>query len=248
MNNDLDGLKIIVTGGSRGIGAGIVKRLAMQGASVAFSYGRGKTEAESVLASLPTNNEHFIFPLDISDSASVESGFKMVLERFGQIDGLVNNAGITQDQLILRMKEEDFDRVIATNLKGTYLCTRQVLKPMLRQKKGSIVSITSVVGQTGNPGQCNYAATKAGIEAMMKSVAKEVASRSIRLNCVAPGFIESEMTLALDEKQKAGNLAVIPMERMGTPDEIAGAVAFLLGPHSTYITGHTLSVNGGMFM
>jgi 3-oxoacyl-[acyl-carrier protein] reductase len=239
--------KIFISGGSRGIGAGIVKKCAEQGAVVAFSYTSRPDAAEEVLKSLPGEG-HFHIKMDISSSESVTSAMNEVLERFGSIDGLVNNAGITRDQLMLRMKEEDFDAVVQTNLKGTFLCTKAVLKPMTKARKGSIVNITSVIGQTGNAGQANYAASKAGTEAFTKSVALELASRNLRANCVAPGFIETEMTGALTDEQKAGILAQVPLARMGQVEDVANAVSYLLSDESSYITGHTISVNGGLFM
>ena len=198
---NLSGKKIFVTGGSRGIGAGIATHLSNCGAQLAISYSSNEAAAEKVLSSLKGVG-HIKVKLDVSDLSSVETAFKTVLESFGKIDGLVNNAGITKDNLALRMSQEDFDNVVNTNLRGTFLCTKAVLKPMMKARQGSIVNITSVVGQMGNPGQANYAASKAGIEALTKSIAKEVGSRNIRANCVAPGFIVTDMTEALDDKQK----------------------------------------------
>ena len=186
--------------------------------------------------------------LNVSDEASVASGFEQVLSHFGKLDGLVNNAGITKDQLLLRMKTEDFMSVIDTNLKGTFLCTRAAVKAMLKARKGSIVNITSVIGEMGNAGQSNYAASKAAVEAFSKSAAQEVGSRGIRLNCVAPGFIVTEMTDALNEQQKTAILSKVPLGTLGDVDDVANATAFLLSPESKYITGHTLSVNGGLYM
>ena len=171
-----------------------------------------------------------------------------ILSHFKTLDGLVNNAGITSDQILLRMKTEEFDKVVQTNLRGTYLCTQFVLKPMIKARKGSIVNLTSVIGQKGNAGQCNYAASKAGIEAFSKSVAQEVGSRGIRLNCIAPGFIQTEMTDQLNENQQKAILDAVPMKRMGTPQDIASVAAFLLSDESIYMTGQTLSVNGGLYM
>ncbi len=244
----LEGKNILVTGGSRGIGAALVKVLADKGAKVAFTYNSNQTSAEQLLGMLPGNG-HKAVMMNISDQDSVEKSFEEVVSHFGGVlDGVVNNAGITKDQLLLRMKAEDFQTVIDTNLKGTFLVTKAALKPMLKSRKGSIVSITSIIGQMGNPGQSNYAASKAGIEAFMKSTAYEVASRGIRANCVAPGFIETDMTHALNEEQKKGILSRIPLERIAAPEEVAYAVAFLLSDESRYVTGHTLSVNGGMRM
>lgn len=243
----LKGKNILVTGGSRGIGAAIAKHAAELGARVALTYTSKPELAEIVLKSLPGEG-HFIQAMDISNSASVEEGMKKILETFGTIDGLVNNAGITRDQLLLMMKTEDFDAVINTNLRGTFLVTKSVLKPMIRARKGSIVTITSIIGQTGNGGQANYAASKAGLEAFSKSVALEVASRNVRLNCVAPGFIATEMTDALTEDQKGTIQEKIPLKQIGSALDVAQAVAYLLSDNAKYVTGHTLNVNGGMFM
>lgn len=243
----LSGQKVFVTGGSRGIGAAIVKLLAQRGAQVAFSFSSQEESAKKILAELPGSG-HFCLQMNVSDEASVEAGVSQVLEKFGQIDGLVNNAGITKDGLLLRMKSSDFDAVINTNLRGTFLLTKAFLKSMLKARKGSIVNITSVIGQTGNAGQANYAASKAGTEGFSRSTALEVASRGIRVNCIAPGFIGTEMTESLSEEQRKMILAKIPMERIAEPLEIACAVSFLLSEDSKYITGHTLSVNGGLFM
>lgn len=242
----LEGKCIVVTGGSRGIGAEIVKMLAKEGARVAFSYSTRKDSAESLLKEL-SGSGHFIAALDLSSEDSVTSFFDQVLASFGQIDGLVNNAGITQDQLILRMKTDDFDKVIQTNLRGTFLCLRTVAKPMLKARKGSIVNITSVIGQTGNAGQVNYAASKAGIEAMSKSISQELASRSIRSNCIAPGFIETEMTNQLTEEQRKSILSKVPLGKIGSGADVAYAAVFLLSDESSYITGTTININGGLY-
>lgn len=245
--SSLKGKKIIVTGGSRGIGAATVKVLAAKGAQVGFSFVSNETAAQNVLKSLPGEG-HFVFKLDLTNETSVDEAIQTITKKWPQIDGLVNNAGITKDQLLLRMKSEDFDSVINTNLRGNFLVIRGLLKGMLKARQGSIVSLTSIIGQTGNPGQANYAASKAGLIAFSKSVALEVASRGIRLNCVAPGFISTEMTGALSEDQKNSLAAKIPMERIAEPEEVAYAVAFLLSEESKYITGQTLNVNGGLYM
>lgn len=244
---NIENQKFLITGGSRGIGAGIAQHLARQGARVALTYTSRPEAAEAVKADLPGDG-HLVIKMDVADAAEVQSGISQVMEVFGGIDGLVNNAGITRDQLLLRMKDEDFAAVIQTNLQGTYLCTKAVLKPMMKARKGSIVNITSVVGQMGNAGQSSYAASKAGIEAFAKSIAKEVASRGIRVNCVAPGFIVTDMTDELSEEQKRTILAGIPLARLGQVGDIASAVHFLLSNQSNYITGQTISVNGGMYM
>lgn len=247
VQENLLGKKILVTGGSRGIGAAIVRVLAAKGARVAFTFSSNEDAARHVLENLPGSG-HYMHQMDVSKVESVELGFDAILAHFGDLDGVVNNAGITKDQLLLRLKPEDFDAVINTNLRGTYLVTKAAIKPMLKARKGSIVNITSIIGQTGNAGQSNYAASKAGTEGFSKSVAAEVASRGLRVNCVAPGFIKTEMTDVLTEDQKKAILSQIPMERIADPEEVAQAVAFLLSDESRYITGHTLSVNGGMFM
>lgn len=247
MNTRLLGKKVFVTGGSRGIGAAIVKHLASQGAQVAFSYSSQPASAEAVLKELPGSG-HMIVPLQLQSEDSVIAACDQVLAHFGELDAVVNNAGITKDQLLLRMKTEDFDTVIQTNLRGTFLVTKTLLKSMLKARKGSIVNITSVIGQTGNVGQANYAASKAGTEAFSKSIALEVGSRGIRVNCVAPGFIQTEMTEILNDDQKKNILSKIPLGRIAEAKEVASVVAFLVSEESSYITGHTLSVNGGMFM
>ncbi len=246
-NQTLAQKKVFVTGGSRGIGAAIVKVLAERGAQVAFTYSSRADAAQKLLSELPGAG-HFCLQMNTADEASVDAAVSQTLEKFGEIDGVVNNAGITKDTLLLRMKSEDFDSVIQTNLRGTFLVTKGFLKTMIKARKGSIVNITSVIGQTGNAGQANYAASKAGTEAFSRSVAQEVASRGVRVNCIAPGFIGTEMTEVLSEEHKNAILAKIPMERIADPSEIATVVSFLLSEDSKYITGHTLSVNGGMFM
>jgi 3-oxoacyl-[acyl-carrier protein] reductase len=245
--NSLNGKKIFVTGGSRGIGAAIVKHLAEQGAIVAFTYSTREDAAQQIVHGLPGSG-HFYVRMNLSDEASVQSATDHVIEKFGNVDGVVNNAGVTRDQLLLRMKTEDFDSVIATNLRGAFLVTRAFAKPMMKARTGSIVSITSVIGQTGNAGQANYAASKAGIIGFTKSIAQELASRGVRLNCVAPGFIATDMTDVLSEDTKAKILTDIPLGKIGDASDIANAVSFLLGDGSKYITGHTLNVNGGMYM
>lgn len=241
------GKKFVVTGASRGIGAAIAQTLAAQGAQIAITYSSNEQKASEVVTGL-SGQGHFCVRLDVSSEVSVKSAFDEIFKKMGSLDGLVNNAGITEDMLLLMMKTESFDKVINTNLRGTFLCTKTVLKPMLKNKKGSIVNVTSVVGQMGNGGQSNYAASKAGIEAFTKSVAKEIASRNIRLNCVAPGYIATEMTDQLSEKQKETILALIPTQSLGKAEDVAHCVSFLLSDESNYITGQTISVNGGLYM
>jgi len=243
----LQGKKVIVTGGSRGIGAAIVKLLAEEGAQVCFTYSSREDAAAEVARTLPGDG-HFYLKLDVASEESVNAALEQISSKWPEIDGLVNNAGITKDQLLLRMKAEDFDSVISTNLRGTFLMTKALSKIMMKARKGSIVNITSVIGQTGNAGQANYAASKAGTEAFGKSVALELASRNVRVNCVAPGFIATEMTHVLNEDTKKKILEQIPMNSIGEASDVAKAVKFLLSDDSKYITGHTMSVNGGMFM
>jgi 3-oxoacyl-[acyl-carrier protein] reductase len=243
----LIGKRIVVTGSSRGIGAGIATWLASEGASIVVTYSSNEAAAQKVVASLPGSG-HSCLPLNVADEASVDAFFTKALEG-GALHGLVNNAGITRDQLILRMKTDDFDAVIGTNLRGAFLCARAAIKAMFKAKiAGSIVSITSVIGEMGNAGQSNYAASKAGVEGLTKSLAKEVASRGIRLNCVAPGFIVTEMTAALTDDQKTKIQSGIPLGTLGETEDIAAATAFLLSDEARYITGHTLSVNGGLYI
>lgn len=238
---------IFITGSSRGIGAGIAVKLASLGAKVTITYGKSKEQAQKIFDDLPGEG-HLLLSMDMNEEASVQTAIDMALEKWGHVDGLVNNAGITRDQLLLRMKKEDFDDVYATNLRGSFFTTKMLLKSMMKNRKGSIVNISSVVGSMGNAGQANYSATKAGLEAFTRSVAKEIGSRGIRVNAVAPGFIQTDMTEALSESQKETLLKDLPLARLGTVDDIAESVAFLLSDASSYITGHTLHVNGGMFM
>lgn len=244
---DLKNKKIFVTGGSRGIGAAIVKHLADLGAQVVFTYSTNETKAHELLKSL-SGTGHHCFQLDVSNSEAVEKVVTEVTKLWPEIDGVVNNAGITKDQLILRMKPEDFAQVIQTNLSGAFAVTKSFAKSMLKARKGSFVNISSVIGSTGNAGQTNYAASKGGLEAFTKSIALELASRGIRANCVAPGYIKSDMTDALSEDQLKAFNEKIPLGRAGEPIEVASAVAYLLSDAASYITGQTLHVNGGMYL
>jgi 3-oxoacyl-[acyl-carrier protein] reductase len=244
---NLKNKNIIVTGGGRGIGAGICKQLASAGAQLAITYTSRPDAAEGLLKTLEGSGHH-LFKMDISNEDSVNQGFSEIFSKFESIHGLVNNAGITKDQLLLRMKAEDFDSVIQTNLRGVFLCTKAIMKPMVKARMGSIVNITSVIGHSGNAGQANYAASKAGIDGFTKSTALEIGSRGIRVNAVAPGFITTDMTHTLTEDQKNTILARIPLQKFGTPEDVANAVRFLLSDESTYITGQTIHVNGGMYM
>jgi 3-oxoacyl-[acyl-carrier protein] reductase len=246
---DLSGRVAIVTGGSRGIGRAIAERLAGSGAAVVVNYRGNAAAAEATVATITAAGGTAIaIQGDVSQPEDVEHLVKTTLERFGRIDILVNNAGITRDTLLLRMKESDFDEVIATNLRGVFLCTRAVLRPMTKQRFGRIINITSVVGLTGNAGQANYAAAKAGILGFTKSTAREMASRGITVNAVAPGFIETEMTDALNEETRKAILATIPLGRFGQPAEVAGLVCFLASNAGAYISGQTLTIDGGMVM
>lgn len=241
------GKKIVVTGGSRGIGAAIVRLLAEEGALVAFTYSSREESAQQVAHSLPGEG-HFYLKMDVSSEDSINEASKQIFDKWPEVDGLVNNAGITKDGLLMRMKADDFDSVINTNLRGTFLTTKVFSKVMMKARKGSVVNITSVIGQTGNAGQANYAASKAGTVGFTKSIAAEIASRNIRLNCVAPGFISTEMTDLLTEDQKVKIMEKIPLGSIGDALDVAQAVRFLLSDESKYITGHTLNVNGGMYM
>lgn len=247
MSFNLTGKKVVVTGGSRGIGAGVVEALAKAGAQVAFSYSSNAASAQSLLERLPGSGHH-IFSLNIQNAEEIESALEGAIAKLGGIDGLVNNAGITKDQLLLRMKIEDVDSVLNTNLRGAIWCSKVVLKPMIKARAGSIVNISSVVAQMGNPGQTNYVASKAGMEGFTRSMALEVASRNIRVNAVAPGFIQTDMTEALDAKQKEAISAKIPLGRLGSIEDIAHAVVYLLSNESSYVTGQVLQVNGGLYM
>ena len=244
---DLSGRVAIVTGASRGIGRAIAAKLAAQGATV-VAAARERNAADTVGEITAAGGKAEIASVDVSDAAAVEALVAGTLERHGQIDILVNNAGITKDQLLLRMKRADWDAVIATNLTGAFALTQAVLKPMIRQRGGRIICISSVVGQRGNAGQANYAASKAGLIGFAKAVAQEVASRNITVNVVAPGLIETDMTRAITGGAREEWAAKIPLKRLGTPDDIAAAVCFLASPEASYITGQVLAVNGGMYM
>jgi 3-oxoacyl-[acyl-carrier protein] reductase len=241
----LNGKTALITGASGGIGQAIAKTLHKQGAKICLSATR--EEKLQQLAQEISSDVKYI-ATNLSDFSQVENLFDKAEELMGQIDILVCNAGITKDSLILRMKNEDFDHVIDVNLKSTFILNRNAIKKMIRRKNGRIINISSVVAITGNPGQANYVASKAGMIGMSKSLAQEVASRDVTINCVAPGFIESPMTDSLTEGQKMGILSKIPAGRMGSSQDIANAVAFLASPESSYITGSTIHVNGGMFM
>ena len=244
---DLGGKAAIVTGASRGIGRAIALRLASAGALVVA--GARADHAEPVAREIETAGGTAIaVALDVTEAASIAALAQTALERFGRIDVLVNNAGIVRDQLLLRMKPEEWDAVICTNLTAAFVCCRAVLRPMLKQRSGRIVNIGSVVGRTGNPGQANYAASKAGLEGFTRSLALEVASRGITANVVAPGMIETDMIAALDERAREALGGRIPMGRLGTAEDVAAAVCFLASDEASYITGQVVGVNGGMYL
>lgn len=239
---------VLVTGGSRGIGKAIALKYAKNGYNVVLNYISDNTDIEGLTKEFEAYGIEVLFvKADISKANEVEELVKQAIQKFGRIDVLVNNAGITKDTLLMRMKEEDFDKVIEINLKGTFLVTKQVIPYMMKKRDGRIINLSSVVGVAGNAGQSNYAASKAGIIGFTKSVAKEVASRNIRANCVAPGFIATDMTNVLSDEVKANINAQIPMKRMGTPEDVANLAYFLGSEESSYITGQVIHVDGGMF-
>ena len=244
---DLSGKIAIVTGASRGIGRAIAETLASRGA-VVIAAARGDNAAETAASIQHGGGRCEAMALEVTDAASVNAMVAGTLERHGRVDILVNNAGIARDQLMLRMKRDDWDQVIATNLTSAFTCVQAVLKPMIKQRAGRIISISSVVAQTGNAGQANYAASKAGLIGFSKAVAREVASRNVTVNVVAPGLVESDMTRALTEKAHGGWEAQIPLGRLGVPADVAAAVCFLASDEASYITGQVLAVNGGMYM
>jgi 3-oxoacyl-[acyl-carrier protein] reductase len=244
---DLSGRVALVTGASRGIGRAISKKLAIQGATV-VAAARADHARATVEEIVGEGGRAEVASTDVSDRAQIDGLVGGVLERHGRIDVLVNNAGIARDQLMLRMKPDDWDAVIATNLTAAFGLTQAVLKPMIRQRGGRIVCISSVVGQGGNAGQANYAASKAGLIGFVKAVAQEVASRNITVNAVAPGLIETDMTRGMTDSAREDWAAKIPLKRLGTPDDIAAAVCFLASDEASYITGQVLAVNGGMYM
>ncbi|WP_426683269.1 3-oxoacyl-ACP reductase FabG [Xanthomonas translucens pv. undulosa] len=246
MSKPLQGDVALVTGASRGIGAAIADTLAAQGATV-IGTATSASGAQAIGERLAVHGGHGR-ALDVTDPAAVEALIEAIGKEFGAVSILVNNAGITRDNLLMRMKEEDWQAIIDTNLTSVFRTSKAVLRGMMKARKGRIVNIASVVGVTGNPGQANYAAAKAGIIAFSKSMAKEIGSRGITVNVVAPGFIDTDMTKALPEAQRNALLAQIALGQLGQPADIANAVAFLVGPGAGYITGETLHVNGGMYM
>lgn len=240
-----DGMTALVTGGSRGIGFAVAKRLVSEGAKVALV----STKLEGAVAAATQLGENAKgYACDVSSYDDVQALVAAVLADFGKIDILVNNAGITRDDLLMRMSEEEWDRVLAVNLKGSFNTCKAVMRPMMKARFGRIINISSVVGLCGNPGQTNYAAAKAGLIGFTKSLAREIASRNITVNAVAPGLVETDMSGALPEEARNAFIQQVPLARAGKPEDIAGAVAFLAGPDASYITGHVICVDGGMCM
>jgi 3-oxoacyl-[acyl-carrier protein] reductase len=244
---DLTGKVALVTGASRGIGRAIAIRLAGQGASV-IAAARGDHSDEAVSQIVSTGGRAFAMSLDVTDTAALEKVPAAIVEQHGRLDIVVNNAGITRDQLLMRMKREDWDAVMATNLTAAFTLAQASMRPMLKQRGGRIIAISSVVGQIGNAGQTNYAASKAGLIGFMKALAREVASRNITVNVIAPGMVDTDMMRAVADKTQIDWSAQIPLGRAGTPDDVAAAVCFLASDEAAYITGHVLAVNGGMYM
>lgn len=248
MKLDLSDRIALVTGSGRGIGRAIATTLAAAGATVIINDISHETTAEAVKAIQAAGGQASSILADISSAPDVERLFKEALDTYGRLDILVNNAGITRDTLLMRMKDEDFDKVININLRGVYLCTKAVLRPMMKQRSGRIINISSVVGLMGNPGQVNYAASKAGVLGITKSTAREVASRNITVNAVAPGYIETELTHILSEEARNAILNTVPLQRPGQPQDVAWMVCFLASDEAAYITGQTFAVDGGMVM
>jgi 3-oxoacyl-[acyl-carrier protein] reductase len=245
----LEGKVALVTGASRGIGRAIAISLAQAGANIAVNYAGNESAAADVVAHIESLGRKAIkIRANVGSSDEVDAMVKLTLETYGQLDILVNNAGITRDNLIMRMKDDEFDEVINTNLKGVFNCVRSVTRTMMKQRSGRIINISSVVGTLGNPGQANYVAAKAGVIGLTKSAARELASRGITVNAIAPGFITTEMTDKLTDEMKAQLLLQIPLARFGQPDDIARTVLFLASDEASYMTGQTLHIDGGMYM
>ncbi|MFD2133092.1 3-oxoacyl-[acyl-carrier-protein] reductase [Pseudogracilibacillus auburnensis] len=245
----LKGKTALVTGSSRGIGRAIALALAEKGANIAVNYAGNETKAEEVVQELKDLGVEAIkIRANVADEQDVKAMIKEVIKTFGTLDILVNNAGITRDNLLMRMKVEEFDDVIETNLKGAFLCTKAVTRQMMKQRAGKIINIASIVGVSGNAGQANYVAAKAGMIGLTKSTAKELASRNILVNAIAPGFITTDMTDVLTNEQKTAILSTIPLEKLGEPEDIANVVCFLASDDAKYITGQTIHVDGGMVM
>jgi 3-oxoacyl-[acyl-carrier protein] reductase len=244
----LEGKVALVTGAARGIGRTVAERLAAEGADEAICDLQAEWLSDTAAAIAAQGRRVKTYGVNVADAAGVDRTVADVVASFGRVDILVNNAGITRDTYLVRMSEEDWDAVLDVNLKGAFLFTRAVTKPMMKQRSGAIINMASIIGLIGNAGQCNYAASKAGLIALTKSVAKELASRNIRANAVAPGFIETKMTEALSEGVRKGMLEAIPLGRFGSAEDVANAVVFLAGDASSYITGQVLNCSGGMVM
>ncbi|API93854.1 3-oxoacyl-[acyl-carrier-protein] reductase [Virgibacillus pantothenticus] len=245
----LTGKNALVTGASRGIGRAIALELAKQGANVAVNYAGSEAKAEAVVNEIQQLGRQAVkIQADVADEVDVKAMTKEVVSQFGTLDILVNNAGITRDNLLMRMKEAEFDEVINTNLKGVFICTKAVTRQMMKQRSGKIINVASIVGVSGNPGQANYVAAKAGVIGLTKTTAKELASRNIHVNAVAPGFISTDMTDALSEEQHKDMLTMIPLQRLGAPEDVAKVVRFLASEDADYITGQTIHIDGGMVM
>lgn len=244
----LKGQVALVTGAAQGIGAAVVLELARQGATVIGTdiNEDGATRINAALAEAGAQGRGIV--MDVRDTAQVEAVIELIDKEFGGVHVLVNNAGITRDNLAMRMKDEEWDMVIETNLKSVFRLSRAVMRGMMKARAGRIINISSVVGHAGNAGQANYCASKAGVTGLSRSLARELGSRNITVNCVAPGFIDTSMTKALEEKQRAALVANVPLGRLGTPEDVAAAVGFLASPAAAYITGATIHVNGGMYM
>ncbi|GGP12299.1 MULTISPECIES: 3-oxoacyl-[acyl-carrier-protein] reductase [Oceanobacillus] len=239
----------VVTGASRGIGRAIALELAKNGANVIVNYSGSEAKAEEVVGEIQALGVKAVkIQANVADEESVKQLMKQAVKEFGSIDILVNNAGITKDNLLMRMKEDEFDQVIQTNLKGTFLCTKAVSRQMMKQKSGRIINVASIVGVSGNPGQANYVAAKAGVIGLTKTTAKELASRNILVNAVAPGFISTDMTDQLSEEQQESLLQLVPLARLGKPEDVARVVRFLASEDANYITGQTIHIDGGMVM
>jgi 3-oxoacyl-[acyl-carrier protein] reductase len=244
----LSGRVALVTGASQGIGRACAMNLAQAGATV-LAAARNQDKLNELVSEITAGGgKAAVLAIDVAEEEQIKTTIKSALQEFGKIDILVNNAGITRDQLVMRMKRADWDAVLNTNLTSAYLCTQQVMGSMLKQRWGRIINITSVFGQTGQAGQANYAASKAGLIGLTMAIAREVASRNITCNAVSPGFIETSMTSGFSEEFKQNALKMIPLGRIGTPEDVAHAVRFLASEESSYITGHVLNVNGGMLM
>ncbi|WP_093726629.1 3-oxoacyl-[acyl-carrier-protein] reductase [Terribacillus halophilus] len=245
----LTGKAALVTGASRGIGREIALELARNGVNVAVNYSGSKEKAENVAEEIRAlGQESIVIQANVAEEESVKDMVKQTIQAFGSLDILVNNAGITRDNLLMRMKEADFDAVIQTNLKGVFLCTKAVTRQMMKQKAGRIINVASIVGVSGNPGQANYVAAKAGVIGLTKTAAKELAARNVLVNAVAPGFITTDMTDEMTDEQKQAMQSMIPLGKPGKPEDVARVVRFLASEDSNYMTGQTLHIDGGMVM